>query len=165
MGFDIAYFTNAKPIELPYDVKDAAAWSRENCAIQYYTLEGQEARLEGLPAGWVTADFVDGFRAGSYSGYNRWRRLLSKSVLGADADEVWENPRRFDGKPFVELIDFADNEGCIGPIISAKLAKDFQGQRNAFAKADGVEEYDLSLYDNWAKAFVTVAGTGIILFQ
>lgn len=46
-----------------------------------------------------------GFRAGSYTGYNRWREDLQRQF----------NPGRDPEKPFYELIWFADNEGTIGP--------------------------------------------------
>jgi len=30
-----------------------------------------------------------------------------------------------DGAPFVELVNFSDCEGCIGPVVAAKLLRDF----------------------------------------
>jgi hypothetical protein len=44
------------------------------------------------------------------------------------AEQVWA--ARPEG-PFVELIDFADNEGMIGPRAAAKLAKDFADTRRS----------------------------------
>jgi hypothetical protein len=166
MGLDIAYFTNAQPIELPQDVEDLSSWIHSNHAVQYYTLEGLEARLEGFPAGWLTATFAGGFRAGSYSGYGAWRNLLAQTILRVPSSDVWRSRRQFKGKPFVELIDFADNEGCIGPVVSAKLAKDFAQRRNTFAKGPLVSEYDLARYDSWAEAFAAAAeGNGFVLFH
>ena len=52
-----------------------------------------------------------GFRAGSYGGYNYWRANLEKFAKGND---------------FQELINFADNEGVIGPVVSKKLYEDFK---------------------------------------
>lgn len=66
-----------------------------------------------------------GFRAGSYSGYNWWRNELCRFALGVGAEEVWANPRRFRGRPFVELIDFTDCDGRIGTTVASKLAADF----------------------------------------
>ena len=63
------------------------------------------------------------------------------------------------------MIDFADNEGCIGPVVSAKLAKDFHEHRGAFAIGINVGEFDLALYDSWTEAFQTVAGNGFVLFH
>jgi hypothetical protein len=164
MGLDIAYFTDVKSIAPPKDTEDLAEWANEDQAIRYYTLDGMEDRLEGFPEGWVTGKFAGAFRAGSYSGYSQWRSLLAHTILGVSAGEVWNNPGLFDGKPFVELINFADNEGSIGPVASAKLAKDFEEHRNDFAMAEDVLEVDLARYDNWAEAFAAAAGNGIVLF-
>ena len=85
----------------------------------------------------------DGFRAGSYGGYNSWRDTLAKMAGYAlekyDAGygeresycvECWGG----DEGPFSELINFSDAEGVIGTAVSAKLAKDFadyQGKADA----------------------------------
>jgi len=62
----------------------------------------------------------------NYEGYNAWIRRLSLMALGVEPEEVWHHPRRFRGKPFVELITFPDTGGgAIGPITSAKLYGDF----------------------------------------
>lgn len=71
----------------------------------------------------------------SYGGYNRWREALAKlagyplteyeqrygdaEILHAAA--CWKGATG----PFSELINFADNEGVIGPVVAAKLALDF----------------------------------------
>jgi hypothetical protein len=62
-----------------------------------------------------------------YGGYSAWMRRLSLLALGVEPEEVWQHPRRFRGKPFVELINFPDTGGggAIGPITSAKLYGDF----------------------------------------
>jgi hypothetical protein len=62
----------------------------------------------------------------SYAGYSSWIRCLSLLTLGVEPEEVWQHPRRFRGKRFVELITFPDTDGgAIGPITSAKLYGDF----------------------------------------
>jgi hypothetical protein len=67
-----------------------------------------------------------GFWAANYAEYDDWRRSLSLLALGVHPEEVWQHPRRFHGKPFVELINFPDTVGpCIGPITSKKLHADF----------------------------------------
>ncbi len=65
------------------------------------------------------------FKAGSYSGYNEWRRLLSKLALGVAPEQVWHDFTSFKDLRFAELIHFADNEGVIGPTLVKKLADDF----------------------------------------
>ena len=62
----------------------------------------------------------------TYVGYNAWIRELSLMALEVEPEEVWMHPRRFRGKPFVELIRFPDAcSGGIGTIRSAKLHVDF----------------------------------------
>lgn len=62
----------------------------------------------------------------NYAAYDRWIRRLSLMALGVEPKEVWDHPRRYRGKPFVELITFPDaGGGVIGPIASAKLHDDF----------------------------------------
>ncbi|TSC83975.1 MAG: hypothetical protein G01um101413_778 [Parcubacteria group bacterium Gr01-1014_13] len=61
-----------------------------------------------------------------YSYYNDWRELLSYAALKASAQEVWQNPEKYKGKPFFELVNMSDSDGAIGPVTSKKLAGDFE---------------------------------------
>ena len=94
------------------------------------------------------------FRAGGYGGYNWWRSTLD----------------RFKGdEAFQELINFADNEGVIGPVVSKKLANDFvkyESEAIAFSKtlADN-EDFWLESYRNWKKAFEVAADNGAVNFR
>lgn len=65
--------------------------------------------------------------------------------------------------PFFELIHFADNEGVIGPVVSAKLAKDFRDNYER-AKAFG-DGYWLSKYEKWMAAFEMAADNGAVEFH
>jgi hypothetical protein len=120
MGVDIIAVSRAVPIPCKGD---------DACDETHFAVGSYRKRREGLKPGcYVTGkggrDF--GFRAGSYSGYSDWRKTLCLLALGVLPEEVWEHPRRFRGKPFVELIDFPDGVGpVIGPKTSAKLHSDF----------------------------------------
>lgn len=103
------------------------------------------------------------FRAGSYSGYNRWRELLSRFALGVEPNDVWEDAEAFEGKPFVELINFSDSEGCIGPEAAAKLKRDFDSQA-ARAKTWGDSEDFFPLYEEWQLAVSLAADEGVLVF-
>jgi hypothetical protein len=62
----------------------------------------------------------------NYAAYDGWMRRLSLMALGVEPEEVWNHPRRFRDKPFVELINFPDaGGGAIGPTTSAELYGDF----------------------------------------
>ena len=91
-----------------------------------------------------------GFRAGSYSGYNQWRAALSE--IGEPGD-------------FLELIEFADNEGVIGPIVSAKLAGDFQRNAAAAAQVPHWQGWFASQYALWQRAFEMAADGGAVNFN
>lgn len=113
------------------------------------------------------------FHAGSYSGYNNWREWLAE-VAGyqksphpgvhrrnelSSAATVWSDPKP---GPFVELINFSDCDGVIGPRTSAKLAKDFADFQE---KADSYgNEYYREKYAEWRKAFETAAQGGCVIF-
>jgi hypothetical protein len=121
MGLDIIAISKAVPIKCQ---------GGEECDDTHYGFCPEpEKRREGLKPGchiigkggrWMH------FRAGSYAGYGNWRRELAVLALGVEPQEIWEHPRRFRGKPFVELIDFPDTVGpCIGPKSSKKLHSEF----------------------------------------
>lgn len=104
------------------------------------------------------------FSAGSYTSYGEWRRWLALSMLGARAEDVWKHKIDFLGKPFYELIDFADNEGVIGPKTSAKLAEDFVAHReraiSPVQTMDDVGQWAFDLYNQFQLAFELAALTG-----
>ena len=89
------------------------------------------------------------FRAGSYSGYNFWRSWLAGL------------PGR--GAAFEELVWFSDCEGTIGPVVAAKLAKDFAAF-DAVAKTNG-DEYEYAKYQDWRAAFEMAADNGAVSFH
>jgi hypothetical protein len=113
------------------------------------------------------------FRAGSYSGYNEYRKLLSECFLGVQPNELWTNERRYEGKPFYEQINFSDCEGFIGPKVSAKLHEDYKKGRDQWYEflresfGGGVEEikWRMDQYDNWTKAFGIAADGGLVWYH
>jgi hypothetical protein len=134
------------------------------------------ARLGGMKVGLYARTKSSrsyGFRAGSYSGYNWWRNELSLFALDEEAEEVWVEPRRYRGKPFVELIDFTDCDGRIGTTVAAKLAADFTGYAKKAARHATtivVEEnpdagtYWLETYRDFATALRLAAKDGALTF-
>jgi hypothetical protein len=132
-------------------------------------------RADGLNPGFYDGEDGLHFRAGSYSGYNHYRDILSRAGMDASADEVWGNRSEYMGKTFWEQVEFSDCEGTIGPKTSAKLAADYNDPKNRekFEKVlkkmykDHPDErkYYLRLYDDWAKAFTDAAETnGVVIF-
>jgi len=118
-----------------------------------------------------------GFRAGSYSGYNRWRENLSMSIHGVMPSIIWNSPEKYAGKEFFEIINFSDCEGCFGPKFSAKLHADFVNNRDKFVsvmetrygKASVSEfseaSYAIRIYDDFMKSFEIAKDSGVLIFS
>jgi len=84
-----------------------------------YTEDHFPGRTAGLRPDMSYDSYVDAytFHAGSYTGgCSIWRDQLATMAGYDDARAVWENPSP---GPFVELINFFDCEGLIGPEVSA----------------------------------------------
>lgn len=158
MGLDVAYYskvTFVRPFECSEDVRTAVQLEA------LYTFLPNAGQTDGLQDGWYEVEGEGGFRAGSYGGYNAWRAWLA-GMFDMAPRLVWREPDRFKGRPFVELINFSDCEGFIGPKTSAKLAKDF---REHLEIVKG--ESDLraaTLYERFMGAFETAARGGVVKF-
>lgn len=109
----------------------------------------------------------------SYSGYNAWRNQLAqiagyplteyKSEFGTVTEGYDAGAWEAEGGPFWELISFSDCEGVIGPITSAKLAKDFADFQGA---ADAHEDQRFrDGYNQMRAAFEFAANTGAVDFH
>lgn len=101
------------------------------------------------------------FRAGSYGGYGDWRRELAERAGYRSADDVHKGNYP-DGGPFYELINFGDNEGVIGPKVSAKLATDFQAMRGQVL--EDADSCFVQKYESWQRAFEMAADGGAVDF-
>jgi hypothetical protein len=111
------------------------------------------------------ARMVFTFQAGSYMYYSKWRNQLAEMAGLGSAEAVRTNPEK-KGLPFVELIDFSDCEGVIGPKVAAKLAKDFadyEFSASAFA-VESEDDFFLALYREWRRAFEWAADGGMVYF-
>lgn len=120
-------------------------------------------QFEGLQEGVYRVSSSMGFRAGSYSGYNAFRADLCRFALKVDPDEVWNNLGKYKGAPFVELINFSDCEGFIGPVASEKLYSDFQQHWTDYSL--NADEYSASKYNDWLSAFDLAREDGFVEFH
>lgn len=157
MGLDITAYKNLKEVVNPqidgegYPINDetevkfgtSMKWSEK-----YFPGRG-----EGIDADKVyTWEDSIGFRAGSYSGYGRWRATLENFA---------------EGNQFYELIEFADNEGTIGYVVSAKLYKDFKDNEDRakkYSKNMDDGEYWFEKYKEWEEAFEYAKEHGAVNF-
>jgi hypothetical protein len=91
------------------------------------------------------------------TGYERWRDLLASLAGYASVEAAAE----FDSGPFWELITFSDRMGAIGPVVSTKLAKDFEDFQ---PKTDVHPDPEFrEAYAKWRSAF-EMAKTGAVRF-
>jgi hypothetical protein len=134
MGLDITYYLGLQEVDAVFnaDGEPIDPQTRKPLGFDYYQPipNPHYERDEGLVGKIYRFDETDGFRAGSYGGYNQWRDELAKlagypphprekhSLHQSSACEVQSGP-------FWELLTFSDCEGTIGPKIATKLAKDF----------------------------------------
>lgn len=122
--------------------------------------ENFPGRAQGVQPGIYSFADKFGFRAGSYSGYGQWRDWLAKVAGYAGERAAWSAS----SGPFWELINFADNEGVIGPVVSAKLAKDFADNEQRIAD-QSPEPWFIDQYRIWRKAFEMAADAGAVDFH
>lgn len=138
-----------------------------------FCYRGMEQSLDDLVAGacYAVSDPMEMVQH-SYGGYNDVRDHLARGVLGVDPRTVWNDPETYAGLPMYEVINFADNEGTIGPKACERLAVDFEQQRPKFlayierAKSDPTRypdaEYYIRSYEGLAAGFGHAAGTGLV---
>lgn len=125
-----------------------------------------------LETGWYDCEGESfNFRAGSYSGYNSWRRALCEAIHGVSDVEFWKDAENFIGQPFYELINFSDCEGQIGPKVSEKLFQDFANPENEkkfldYCKTnfgtDYLEDFYQANWDDFKKAFEIARQGGLV---
>jgi hypothetical protein len=130
-----------------------------------------EQAFKGLsPGTWYATPESESFsfRAGSYSGYNQWRRALSVFALGVRPEEVWNNESTYRELPFFGLINHSDCDGAIGGPVAKSLYRDFVKFRSRAVSLDLGDGQDrgwfLEIYDDFLKAFGLAADDGILLF-
>lgn len=100
------------------------------------------------------------FRAGSYSGYNKWRHELAQLVGYAGASYYWETD--IEAAPFYNLINFSDCEGTLGTEVCKSLYKDFEDYSS---RADEFfDEYSLKIYNKFKEAFRVASDNGAVQF-
>lgn len=159
MGLDITAYKKLSVVEVPKLDEDGELVNWETEWIPGESMVWSEkhfpGRGEGIdPKKAYTWEDAFGFCAGSYSGYNWWRRQLEKFA---------------EGEEFQELINFADNEGVIGFVVSKKLAEDFNDNMQKavnFSESLGDEsKYWLESYLDWKRAFEVASDNGAVEFR
>jgi hypothetical protein len=167
MGLDITAYKRLTPApDAPVDGDgfpvDYDKYFRADEGTIQFTEDNWPGRSAGITPGIYAFAEAFEFRAGSYGGYGAFRRALSEMALHQPPEDIWEDsaPKG----PFVELINFADNEGIIGPVVAGKLAQDFaEHESNIFAQTH--DDYFRAKYRDWRKAFQFAADGGAVDFH
>lgn len=160
MGLDITAYRKLTKLDVLFDDEgepvNPATREPIGAYFKAYVNDEFPGRAEGVEdrAVYAYGEAAD-VLSRSYSGYNRWREALAKlagyplteyegsfgGIDRAHAAACWQGATG----PFSELINFADNGGVIGPVVAAKLAKDF-AEWDERAKAVDVPYF----YDGYA---------------
>ena len=158
MGLDINAYKKLTEVENPQWDENAEELLNWESEVQFgesmdWSEKHFKGRGEGIDSKKVYKwEDVYEFRAGSYSGYNVWRDELE---------------RFSEGNQFYELINFADNEGVIGYVVSEKLYNDFKDNElraKEYSKNISDGEYWFEKYKEWEKAFEYAKEGGAVEF-
>ena len=156
MGLNVLVFHN---VEVTDDI--------ENSDFKAYVLdEDWRPRIKNLEIGKYYKGIISFAEISyPYSSHNRFREKLIKLIdredlLDENGHIIWDNIT--DDIPFYELIDFADNEGCLDWETSEILYKDFVQYEPKASKEMNDHEY--LLYDYWLKTFAVARHKAVVVF-
>lgn len=164
MGLDIRAYERAELASDPHTDEE------REVLVRAFVYEGFEPSLDGLEAGrWYRVGGKEqDFSAGSYSGYGEWRAALCRAAIRVSPEVVWASPDEYRDRPFFLLINFADNEGIIGPKAAERLAREFEEHAGTVRQALGAHDtsgWFTCKYDQWHLAFRLAAGGGLVSFH
>jgi hypothetical protein len=176
MGLDIVAYSRLikEPAPEAKEVMEKLLTPMGEEVITVHESENNPWGFDLEPGAWLsTEETVEHhFRAGSYSGYNQFRNMLSNALLGVPSDYVWEDEASFEGKPGYEMVNFSDCQGVISWSIAEKLYNDLVGNRIKFVEyvgsiygADNDETEHLTyVYDNFITAFELAKNNGVVVY-
>jgi hypothetical protein len=178
MGLDISYANKINFESRGYVSDDA------DNKVYLYPNDSILNQSEGILSGEYESFGMHGsFRAGSYSGYSTWRRTLAAMIGWSNLQELWtkvetlvqrneslndvlnENDDVSINIPFIELLNFSDCEGFIGPKTSAKLRADFLEWDERAKNFEAGDSYFYRLYKEWSNAFNVASDGGCVMFH
>ncbi len=108
---------------------------------------------------------TEGWRAGSCSGYGAIRKVVCRLALGVNAESVWEHPDRFAGRPLVELIEFTDCDGFLGPEVCARLAEQSDSLPHITDALRSQADWWAEVWEQFVAGFKLAAHHGALVFR
>tara|TARA_R110000803_G_scaffold342_1_gene1249 strand:- start:23847 stop:24401 length:555 start_codon:yes stop_codon:yes gene_type:complete len=184
MGLDISIYREVIPLEMPpgidFNTREWDEYNEKNGVIHpgndplYLDWVGNHQEVAGdYQDGLYQGYYSEGFRAGSYSGFDNWKVLLSMIVDENSNTKDWKE------RPFIALLGMGV-EGFIGYPMTSKLCNEFRGRREEVeTKSDLImmgfiegktmvmseRERFLDRYDSWERGFCLTKEEGILLFH
>lgn len=169
MGLDITAYSNIDVVRYSSEYVEAF----ENVAgidYGYVNSDFPHAITEGIGENTKFIYFMErgaterhSFRAGSYSGYNEFRRTLCFGITDRDIFNNYDKHRHI---PFFEMICFSDCEGVFfGNEVCAKLHNDFVNNIHGYRQHVEEDEWMFQKYDDFMRAFEFGAQNGIVIFR
>lgn len=156
MGLSIRVYNNLK----------IADENQDNSFEIYVIDESWKNKVKNFEYGKsYTGDLINDSLSYPYSSHNRFREALIRLVqredlLDAEGKIKWnELPSNL---PFIDLIDFADNEGCLDFEVAKNLFEDFYQWKLDAEKY--LSEYELSIYKKWMQICKDASDNGVIVF-
>lgn len=146
MGLDLVVYKNIEIVS-KYDDYNFIA----------YTLEKEwDWKIKNLKKDcYYKGDCVANGRIG-YTTHKHFRIYLL-NILGINVDDLY-----IDGLhpsiPFSELIDFADNEGCLDFEVCEKLYNDFENNKHLIS-SEWIDKYNM-----WLNLFKEAKDNGVLVF-
>lgn len=103
------------------------------------------------------------FRSGNTKSFKDWKEWLAKVGGYGSLSDAWKSKHY---GPFLELLNFSDSEGTIGPVLARKLSQDFNDYEKFAKEKSNDLTYGYEFYKNWKKAFNLAAkDNGVVIFK
>lgn len=151
MGLDITAYGNIKIVK--DDEPEYYFSNTEFPQSNMPDIENKEIQIE--------FDEEFDFRAGSYSGYNKFRNDLCFVANGIKDKELWAS--KDESLKFYWLINFTDCDGYIGTSYCKILYDEFVNYEDEVKSK--LNEYFHETYDNFKEAFKLASNNGLVSFH
>lgn len=174
MGLDVTAYLGLTKSENQAPIED------EDCLegrISFWENPYFPGRSSGVECGDVVYSYTDtrAVFSGMCSRYCSYRETLAM-IAGYAANQNQKHGENHGSRaaisiymtegPFWEQILFSDCEGVLGPVVCAKLAKDYADfQSTVDAYAGDRAEYFKATYAEWREAFTLAANSGAIVYS
>lgn len=157
MGLDISIYK---------DVKKASKKQIENgdYAFKAFVIsDSWKDRVKNLDydSFYVGKNVSTNFGCG-YSSHGLFRDQLTE-VTGKNKN--WRNETEKEPSDFFELINFADNEGCLDWEVSEKLYNDFERNKNKALGMFADDDVFIWKYESWLEIFQVAKDNGVVVFH